>query len=414
VTIILISTIFTVITVAVSEMSKPTIHPGLQHLSDVEIEILTQKYLSGTKVSELISEFHIACIPSQLKGMLPPRVLEQSCSVCGSAMVQDLPSRSSSYSSPKIHCSSCLHEEGDRCRCKHCQELRDRAAAEEKARRRAVIAQALEVERAKYACSGYPAEILPLSLAVAFLAFTRCCPINEHGVYGPLDASPVPFAPTKAYTSLMLEFLRLAGLISVSEHSQDGSIFYHNSQLNFIPEKVCWSGDINQNLKLMEDIEVLALTGNWPAHWYGEVEEEWLNLALAECRAYYDHCLKERGLHVQSDQAITDMLKNILRDFSVGQCYRVIWMGARNASDYLARNARNRIHAGNYMVGACQRWADNARAEGYEVKPFKRNFDLPRSMMSYVLFDVILKIGERGFTEPNGLATLAGESENLW
>jgi hypothetical protein len=66
------------------------------------------------------------------------------------------------------------------------------------------------------------------------------------------------------------------------------------------------------------------------------------------------------------------------------------------------------------MVGACQRWADTARAEGYEVKPFKRNFDLPRSMMSYVLFDVILKIGERGFTEPIGLATLAGESEKLW
>jgi len=32
----------------------------------------------------------------------------------------------------------------------------------------------------------------------------------------------------------------------------------------------------------------------------------------------------------------------------------------------------------------------------------KRNFDLPRSMISYVLFDVILKIGEYGLTEPIG------------
>jgi hypothetical protein len=249
---------------------------------------------------------------------------------------------------------------------------------------------------------------------VAFLAFSRCCPINKQGVYDPVDASPVPFAPTKEHTSILLEYLRQAGLIWISEHSEDGSIFYRDSQLNFTPEKVSWSGDIKTNLKLVENIEVLALTGNWPEHWYSEVEKDWLNLALAECREFYDHCLSERNLHVRGDQAITGMLRNILRDFSVGQCYRIIWAGAKNASDYLARNARNRTHAGNYMVGACQRYADNARTQGYTLIPFKRNFDLPRSMMSYVLFDVILKIGERGFTEPIGLATLAGDSEKLW
>lgn len=157
-----------------------------------------------------------------------------------------------------------------------------------------------------------------------------------------------------------------------------------------------------------------ALTQNWPSHWYAEVEENWLNLALAECREFYDYCLEMRGLHVQGDQAITSMLRNILRDFSVGQCYRIIWSGAKNASDFLARKKTSRAHAGNYMVGACQRWADHARTQAYKVIPFKRNFDLPRSMTSYVLFDVILKIGERGFTDPIGLTTLAGGSDNLW
>ena len=66
------------------------------------------------------------------------------------------------------------------------------------------------------------------------------------------------------------------------------------------------------------------------------------------------------------------------------------------------------------MVGACQRYADNARTKGYTLIPFKRNFNLPRSMISYVLFDVILKIGERGFTEPISLAALAAEPANLW
>lgn len=49
------------------------------------------------------------------------------------------------------------------------------------------------------------------------------------------------------------------------------------------------------------------------------------------------------------------------------------------------------------MIGECQRWADRARAENWEVKPFKRNFNLPRSSISHVFFDVFLKIGEDGF-----------------
>ncbi len=53
----------------------------------------------------------------------------------------------------------------------------------------------------------------------------------------------------------------------------------------------------------------------------------------------------------------------------------------------------------NYMAGACLRWADKARTEGWPVIAFKRNFNLPRSMLSYVLYDVMLKIGEKGFTD---------------
>jgi hypothetical protein len=74
------------------------------------------------------------------------------------------------------------HEEGNRCRCKHCQEQRARAAAEEEARRQALIAQAVKAERDQYVCSSYSADALPLSLAVAFLAFYRCLPNQQEGV----------------------------------------------------------------------------------------------------------------------------------------------------------------------------------------------------------------------------------------
>lgn len=396
-------------------MNKLTPHPAIEHLSSSEIETLTSEYLSGTKVPALISRFNIRCAPSQLRKVLPPRVLELSCPVCGSMMVQDLPSRYSyANSPPKIHCSSCLHEEGDRCRCKHCQESRDRLIAEEKARCEAEIFQALKAERERYACSSYSINTLPLSIAVAFLAFSRCCPINKNRLYGRLDDSDEPFAPTRAYAKSLLTSLLEAGIISVSEYSEAGTITYVNSQLTYCRGRVYWTGDIDKNIQLAKDIELCGLTGNWPEHWYADVEANWLQLALAECREFYDYCANERGLRGQADQAVTDMLENILRDFSVGQCYRIIWQGAKNAADFLVRTKTSPAHAGNYMPRACQRWADTARAEVYQVNPFKRNFNLPRSMISYVLFDVILKIGNLGFSHPLLRSTGEDGSDKAW
>lgn len=385
-------------------MSRRKLHPALEHLSNAEIELLTKKYLYGIKVSELLIEFNLKCAPSQLRGTLPPRTLEESCPVCGSPMVQDVPLRGYGLHNigRSIYCSECLHEEVSLAAYMHCKEVRARAAVEQKVREEAAIPQVVKAGQAHHSCSSHSVDRLPLFLAVAFLAFARSFPINRKGFYNHVKASPVPFAPTTPYKITLLNSLTQSGLISVQEQSEEDSSPYERSQLNFALGDVYWTGNIDQNLKLAEDIEGRALAGNWPPHWRAEVEETWLNLALAECREFYDYCLDIRGFHVQSDQALTVMLKNILRDFSVAQCYRIIWEGAKTAADLLVRKKINREHAGDCMVSACQQWADAARAEGYPVKRFERHLDLPRSMMSYVLFDVILKIGERGFTEPIG------------
>lgn len=389
-------------------MNKRVLDPAIGHLSSAEIEAVTAEYLSGEKVSVLISRFNIKCAPSQLRKVLPPRILGQLCSVCGGVLVQDLPSRSSPDSLCKIYCSSCSHEEGNKCRCNHCLELRDRLVAEQQAKREAEIFLAIKAERERHVCSSYSIDELPLSLVVAFLSFSRCCPIIKNELYGRLADCSVPYTPTEAYRATLLGLLLEGGLICISEHSAVGTITYENSQLYCDLGRVYWTGDIEKNLKLAEDIELRALTGSWPEHWCPEVEAIWLNLALAECREFYNYCADSRGLRAQGDQAVTTMLANILRDFSVSQCYHIIWQGAKQASDFLVRKKTSSAHASNFMVGACQRWADRARAEGWQVSPFKRNFDLPRSMISYVLFDVILKIGERGFNDPIGIPTLEG------
>jgi hypothetical protein len=44
--------------------------------------------------------------------------------------------------------------------------------------------------------------------------------------------------------------------------------------------------------------------------------------------------------------------------------------------------------------------AERALAEEWEVKPYGRNFNVPQCMVSQVLYNTTLRIGEAGFDQP--------------
>ena len=384
-------------------MGPLPLHPAISHLSPHELDELMAGYLSGDKAVDLIRRYRIDAPSNQLRTILPPKLLDQICSICGANMAEEVPKRvGKKLLAGKVSCTACGHEENYRCRCQHCVMARYRKATEEKVRLREIISSAIAAEQAKFRHTTCSIGDMSFAEAVAFLALIRCSPIDAQFICGPLNASPVPYAPTAALRNDLFDSLRQAGLIAVSEHSEEGAIEMDDEKIIYDAQNVRWIVPADNTHKLVEQIELAGLTGIWPDHWHDEAEPLWQKLALSESRQFYDYCARMRGLHAQGDGAVNTMLTNLLRDYSVGQAYRIIWHGARAASDFLITKKPNRAHAANYMVGASQRWADRARAEGWQVIAFKRNFDLPRSMISYVLFDVILRIGERGFTEAIG------------
>lgn len=381
-------------------MGSLPLHPAISHLNPHDLDELMAGYLSGDKAVELIRRYRIDSPSNQLRTLLPPKLLDQICSICGANMVEEVPKRiGKKLLAGKVSCSACGHEENYQCRCQHCVMARYRQASEEKDRLRAKINSAIAAEQARFRHASFSMRDISFAEAVAFLALIRCCPIDAQFICGPLTASPLPYAPTAALRNDLFDSLRQAGLITVSEHSEEGTIEFDNEQIIYDTQNARWLVPADNTQELVEKIELAGLTGIWPNHWIEEAEPLWQKLALSESRQFYDYCARMRGLHAQGDEAVNMMLTNLLRDYSVGQAYRIIWHGARAASDFLITKKPNRAHAANYMVGASQRWADRARAEGWHVIAFKRNFDLPRSMISYVLFDVLLRIGERGFTE---------------
>ncbi len=383
------------------DASKPPAPLG--HLSTEQLHSLVTRFYQGESAKNLVKEFGIACTAAKLHSIMPPALISgRLCPACGVQMQIAAVNRASSrygYLPIVVRCSACEHYEHASCGCAYCVRARQQLAENEENRRRDLIREFLggdgEIESA-------PRTVASLSLreAVAFISMVRACGYINETTLGSIDFSGTPLSPTYEYSQELIELLRNSRLIQASLQSSTHAFTFNESEITHIYfERLSWDLLVTDAKELVRELENVALSGNWPASWHEESEALWSELAFAEAIQFFALCSQQRGWRPNLGDATNAMLKNLLRDHSVAQCYRIVWTGAQQTADYKVRKNISNPHAANVLIGACQRWADRARVENWEVKPFRRNFELPRTVVSYVLHDVFFKIGERGFSE---------------
>ena len=106
--------------IELENLSFINIDERLEHLSEVEISEITQKYFSGEKATDLVKDYKIAISPSHLYSILPPLIVDEVCSVCDAYMVKHLGSKTG-YSNEKEYCDNCGHENIKTCKCSTCE-----------------------------------------------------------------------------------------------------------------------------------------------------------------------------------------------------------------------------------------------------------------------------------------------------
>jgi hypothetical protein len=289
------------------------------------------------------------------------------------------------------------------CRCGYCNEERTELAFREAAKAKAAVLNYCQDQQI-FSSQSLEPEHLKAESAIALLTLVRCGGWIDETTIGALSRAVVPYAPKSMIDRLITANLIIPGFIAPATTSSlhafqvvDGGV------VRWSVQDVRWRLLFEMPTCFIERLEML-MTKQYPEDWKYGAERLWRQLAIGECMEFSEYCLQQRRLPLPRALATQRLFDNLLRTYSVSQCFQIIWTGAREVADFLVRKQPNRQHASNYFVGACQRWADRALAEKWNVKGFRRNYDLPRSELSHVLHDVFFRHGELGFSGTIGMA----------
>ncbi|MGE0526861.1 MAG: hypothetical protein AB7P49_07355 [Bdellovibrionales bacterium] len=143
-----------------------------------------------------------------------------------------------------------------------------------------------------------------------------------------------------------------------------------------------------------------------------EATELWHEVALEESLEYLQYKRDSVSLSAEVSEKTREYFVDLMQRYSTAQMYNIIWNSVKNAVMYQREKGLPNAHAANLVVSQCKQYGDKAMAEGWDLKPYRRNFDLPQTIISHLLYDRLLGIGEAGFhCRPGSYPILGGAGE---
>lgn len=140
----------------------------------------------------------------------------------------------------------------------------------------------------------------------------------------------------------------------------------------------------------------------------------WLDVAIAECKAYLVHMLQRHGLEFTPGKKTDDVFRRALRWYSIGQVFYFIWRAAKESAAYRVRDKVPAKQAANSAVTRISTEVDRAYAQGWQVNVYRRDSRLPLSMVSHLLFARSLNLDDPMAYSPIDLPVRRPGLELAW
>jgi ribosomal protein S10 len=215
---------------------------------------------------------------------------------------------------------------------------------------------------------------------------------------------PEPFSPNKDFDFKILKELYHQRLILVDPSSNlDYISITEDNSFQFYIDRVKWYlpiADKYNNLnQFISDLDNTITSMDYIDTSYDEVVELCKELGLEESISYLQHILNEHQLDFTPGEKTMLVLEKALENYSVAQIYNFIWYAGKNAAAYYMRSHISKKQAANSMVGIIERHIEKVEANNWDVKSYKRMFDMPQSQVSRVLFNLLLHTDDDGFNK---------------
>lgn len=371
---------------------------NLSHLTSEEIETLMQRYYAGEAVSKLTKEYDISVHSSQLYKLFPPEVFKNYiCKYCDKPLVINRPSKTMK-NFPKhqqdLYCPICGHKPFQtHCNCKNCQE-------EERHLQMKQLEQIKEV----YSRTRTPVDFSSLPFKSKVFLGSICRALLKENLYeiAPFSNSEVVLAPTdvlleKLYSNLIdnhvIEVSPQSPLEAFDTDNEDFPYYFYIYRVTYFLNLIFPSN--RQDLFT----EILNPSYYGPEN-ADEALELWKEIAVGECIEYLQYQLNKVDFKFTPGKKTYKTFEIILDDFSVSQIYGIIWRAVADASKLYLEKGISKNHAANSVIGACERYAERAKINGWDLTQYNRIKDLPQSTLSLFYFNRVLGIGEMCFRIP--------------
>lgn len=392
---------------SVEDLDFSKVNDKLKHLSKFGIVEIINAYYEGVKTTTLIDEFQIDVRKSSLYKIFPPERLDLPCKYCYSPMLLPLKSKSgyNSYNNINAYCSICEHTNDVFCQCENCNKKREKVLVEkEKARKeelkknKEIIDSILQSKKTKV-----PEESLSLEDRLYLSVILRATLSEELNVVLPLAYSNTPIASTSELESEVIKALT-ARKIMVLDPSNDCTLFNVDREKNSISFNML-------NVKYKINVESRDGSYNYmierlmyprPDDFEEDNEfcyEMWKKISLGECLEFLLHQMDKVGYDFSPGKKTTKVFMNLLDHFSAAQINSIIFRAVANSTKRYQEGNITKIHAQNLVISSCEFMGERAIAEGWNLRVFSRNYNLPESLLSKVFFTSILKIADLGFEE---------------
>ncbi|MFQ7300328.1 hypothetical protein [Clostridium sp.] len=391
-------------------MREIEIHEKLRHLTMLQIESLMNKYYNGVKASDIIKEYNIDTTSSKLYTLFPPIICEDIiCPVCNEPMYKERDSKSSySWNKKKPFCAICGHTDEIICKCNYCIAEREKVRKLNEERKVRILQEKREKIKKVYDLNIVPVNYSELNFRekVFLGALLRTSLSEDMEVILPLNDAERELAPTIGYIKEILSYLIGRGVISVDSNSSIDAFLDSNEEKDIEFPNVYYITMVKYRINIVGDEEIKNILSKIinPKSFSDADKEDalniWKEIALEECIEYFEYQMKSVRFDFNIGEKTIAIFKDLLENFSVSQIYGIIYKSVANATKYYQESSVSKKQAANSVIGGCQRYAERAMINNWELAKYSRIKELPQSMISEFFFDRVIGVGSLGFNMP--------------